>query len=65
MSALPPKADISLGRQRQRTYCWEDQWQAGPWSPRQLFPLFLFLIMRFGNLDKVLMELLHLFCTVP
>jgi hypothetical protein len=30
-------------------------------EPRKL----IFLIRRFDNLDKVLMILLHLFCTVP
>jgi len=40
-------------RQRQRTYCWEDQWQAGPWSPRQSFPLFLNLAFYLLHLRKL------------
>jgi hypothetical protein len=37
----------------QRTYCWEDQCQAGPWSPRQSFPLFLNLAFYLLHLQKL------------
>jgi hypothetical protein len=36
-----------------KTYCWEDQWQAGPWSPRQSFPLFLNLAFYLLHLQKL------------